>query len=264
MKISVLCENTNISPYYFYEHGLSLYLESKNKKILFDFGQTDLCFENARLMNIDLSEVDIAILSHGHYDHSGGLKKFLEINSNAKIFINKNALGEYYNVEKKYIGLEKTLWENLLNNPQVIFVDNYFEIEKDIELYSCNEENFEIETYGLCEKKEDGFIPEKFIHEQYLLLKEDDKKILISGCSHKGIINLIKYFKPDYLIGGFHLMKLDLCEDEKKLKNIAEELLKYKSKYYTCHCTGLSQYDFIKNIMKNKIEYICAGKEFFI
>lgn len=264
MKIAVLCENTNSSSKFLYEHGLSIYIETKNRKILFDFGQSDLYLDNAKLMNIDLSEIDFAILSHGHYDHSGGLKKFLEINSKAKIYMSRYALGEYYNLEKKYIGIDKNLYKNLLKNERIVFVDNYLKIEKDFELYSCNNNNFQIEPFGLCEKKENIFLPEKFIHEQYLLLKEDDKNILISGCSHKGIINLVKYFKPDFLIGGFHLIKLDVDENKEKLKHISKELLNEKAIFFTCHCTGLPQYDFLKKIMKDKIQYISAGSEFLL
>ena len=90
MKIWTLVENTSINENIKNEHGLSFYIETKNHKILFDFGQSDIFVENAEQMGIDLSCVDIAILSHGHYDHGGGIKKFLQINSNAKIYANKN------------------------------------------------------------------------------------------------------------------------------------------------------------------------------
>ena len=120
MKITVLTENTiskNISPALSEklkaEHGLSLFIETENHKILFDMGQTNLFLENAKNLNINLEKADFAILSHGHYDHGGlfsetesfGISAFLKINKIAAIYINENAFSENFNANKKYIGL---------------------------------------------------------------------------------------------------------------------------------------------------------------
>jgi 7,8-dihydropterin-6-yl-methyl-4-(beta-D-ribofuranosyl)aminobenzene 5'-phosphate synthase len=83
MKISVLCENTTKKENILSEHGLSLFIETEKHKILFDMGQSDAFLKNAKTLGIDLSTVDIAILSHGHYDHGGGLRAFLEYNEKA-------------------------------------------------------------------------------------------------------------------------------------------------------------------------------------
>ena len=94
MKISVLVENSVCKPYANNvkpEHGLSLFIEFDDKKILFDTGQSDLFIQNAVKMGIDLSQVDYLIISHGHFDHGGGLKFFLEINKKAQIFFHEIA-----------------------------------------------------------------------------------------------------------------------------------------------------------------------------
>lgn len=87
MVIKVLIENSKLNNSFLCEHGLSLYIETNRHKILYDFGQTDSLFENAKTLGVDLSSVDIAFLSHAHYDHSGGLKTFLKVNKTAKIYV---------------------------------------------------------------------------------------------------------------------------------------------------------------------------------
>ena len=91
MKITALTENTSADPRFGAEHGLSLYIEANGHRILFDSGQTELFERNASLLGIDLAGVDIAVLSHGHYDHSGGLKRFLELNDSAPVYLHRLA-----------------------------------------------------------------------------------------------------------------------------------------------------------------------------
>ena len=94
----------------------------------------------------------------------------------------------------------------------------------------------------------------------YLLIKENGKRVLFSGCSHKGILNITEWFEPDVLIGGFHFMKLDpSTKDADVLTAAADELLSYDAKYYTCHCTGIEQFEFLKRIMGDKLSYLSTG-----
>jgi len=97
MKITALVENTSCDPDLGAEHGLSLYIETRRQKILFDMGQTDLFVSNAERLGINLSEVDLAVLSHGHYDHGGGLRRFLEINKRATVYLSRYAFEAHYN-----------------------------------------------------------------------------------------------------------------------------------------------------------------------
>lgn len=279
MKITVLTENTiskniekSLAKELKAEHGLSLFIETENHKILFDMGQTNLFLENAKNLNINLKEVDFAVLSHGHYDHGGlpssendflGITAFLNINKTSPIFINENAFSDNYNASKKFIGLDKKLLENPDFMQRAIFVGEEKEIVPKIKLNACNnkEKIIPINTDGLCQLKNGVFIPEDFSHEHYLLIEENKKKILISGCSHKGILNIVNWFKPDILIGGFHLKSLDTenQSDIKILQNLGETLSSYKTTFYTCHCTGESQFAKLKSILKEKVFYIATG-----
>ena len=97
---------------------------------------------------------------------------------------------------------------------------------------------------------------EDFRHEHYLLIEENGRRVLISGCSHKGILNILEWFHPDVLVGGFHFMKLP-CD--KRLKGCAEQLDRFDTEYYTCHCTGVAQYHFMLPLTK-KLHYLSAGQ----
>ena len=258
MKITALTENTSVNENIGAEHGLSLYIETDGHKILFDMGQTDMFERNAKTLCIDLSEVDIAVLSHGHYDHGGGLARFLEINKKAPVYVNEYAFEQHYNGTQKYIGLDISL----KNNSRLIFTSDVYKINDSMTLFSCNEnrKSYDLGSFGLNMIQDGKFMPDDFRHEQYLLINENGKNVLISGCSHKGIMNITEWFKPDVLIGGFHFSKLAL---DKTLENYAETLDKYNTNFYTCHCTGMEQYVFMKKYM-SRLEYLSAGQEIII
>lgn len=258
MRITSLLENTTNQPNMQTEHGLSLYIETESYKILFDMGQTALFAENARILGIDLFDVDIAILSHGHYDHGGGLAKFLEINMKAAVFLHKDAFLPHYNGTKKYIGLDPALAEH----PRLIFTDGIYRINEKLTLFDCNERNrlYSFGTFGLTEWTENGLIPDDFRHEQYLMIEENGKRILVSGCSHKGILDIVEWFLPDVLIGGFHFSKMPLGDD---LANAAAFLDAFPTAFYTCHCTGEAQYAFMKRYMK-RLSYLSCGESIYI
>ena len=120
MKIVSLLENTTARNDLKIEHGLSLYIEACGKKILFDFGETDLFYKNAKKLGVDLTEVDLAVLSHGHSDHGGGLSTFLNINSHAPVYISPTAFLPHYNGQGKFIGLDSVLMEN----ERLVYVKN--------------------------------------------------------------------------------------------------------------------------------------------
>lgn len=255
MKITTLIENTTTSPALIAEHGLSLYIETPSHNILFDMGQTDAFAQNGQHLGIDLGKVDLAVLSHGHYDHGGGLKTFLSMNDHAKVYLSRHAFGAHYNGTEKYIGLA----EELKNESRLIPVGDEMHLAKGLTLYSCN--TFApiepLQPYGLNKKVGEAFLPDDFLHEQYLLLEEAGKRVLISGCSHKGIVNIASWFTPDVLVGGFHFMKLT---DHAALKAAADRLCSHPTRYITGHCTGAEQYALLKQYMGDQLDLLSTGK----
>ena len=258
MDITCLCENTPYSDGLAAEHGLSLYIEHKQHRLLFDAGQTDVFIRNAEQLGIDLSAVDIAVLSHGHYDHSGGLARFLECNTQAKIYLSRHAFGAHYNAADSFIGIDPALRES----GRIVTVDDHLRLGESIELFSGNNRELAhpIDSAGLYLIQDDIASPDTFLHEQYLKITDGERVYLISGCSHKGILNIRHWFAPDVLIGGFHFMKQAASKDNPTLQAAARELLRGNTVYYTGHCTGVPQYGILKEMMGERLHYLASGE----
>jgi 7,8-dihydropterin-6-yl-methyl-4-(beta-D-ribofuranosyl)aminobenzene 5'-phosphate synthase len=268
MKIVSLIDNVANNKNLTGEHGLSLYIETKNHKLLFDLGASSLFLENAIALDINLQTVDTVILSHSHYDHGGGLKTFLQINDKALIYIKKEAFGDYFSKREsgmEYIGLDK----DLSKNQRIILLDKDMILDEELSIFSSVEiieQRFSLNK-KLKIKIEEKYIEDDFQHEQNLIIKADNMKVLIAGCAHNGITNIIRKFialegtAPDYVVSGFHLSNpsSEKNEDEQVIYELGNMLSKWNTKYYTCHCTGITPYKKLKEILNNNINYFATG-----
>ena len=268
MKLTVLSENTSVSESLESEHGLSIYIETTGHHILFDTGAGCIFKRNAEKLGVDLATVDLLVISHGHYDHGGGLRTFLEVNSRAKIFIHKQAFEAHYSKRPEgvaSIGLDETL----LPNERFVFCGDQAVIDENIEVFSRVRPK---RLYPSCNamllmKRGDEFVPDDFAHEQNLVIQQDGKTMLIAGCAHKGIVNIVDACKdrlgqyPDYFVGGFHLtgQRENQSETPDVVDAIGEYLASTHSRYFTCHCTGTENYQQLKRTMGEKIQYLSTG-----
>ena len=268
IKITTLVENTSLLPEYKSKHGLSLYIETTNHKILFDIGSNGLFVENAERLGIDIRTIDTVVISHGHTDHVGALRKFLEINSTAKIYIKESAFDKHYT---KVLGIPFYAGADikLKDNQQFIFTTDSYMIDKELQLFSGikGKKLFSQSNNQLLTKKNHKFVLDSFEHEQYLVIEDENQKVLISGCSHNGIVNIMEEIQMaasanfTHVIGGFHLFNpiSKKYEKDELIRDVAECLKQYNCKYYTCHCTGPEAYKKMKEIMGERLNYLSAG-----
>ena len=255
MKITTLIENTALSPEFTAEHGLSLFVEAAGTRFLFDAGQTGAFADNARRLGVDLKTAEFAVLSHGHYDHGGGMLRFLETHPGAKLYVNEHAFGEHFNGMQKYIGLDT----RLLDSGRLVLTGDEFPIAPGLTLHTCNRRPRPVPTdpFGLTERVGSIFLPEEFLHEHYLLVEEEGKRILLSGCSHKGILNILHWFRPDVLVGGFHFKSLSPYSPQ--LREYGKAMAAFDTVFYTGHCTGEAQFAVLKQILGDRLHSISTG-----
>lgn len=273
MKITTLMENTQKDDSILAEHGLSLYIETNNHKLLSDCGCTDAFIKNASVLGIDLLSVDLVFLSHGHYDHAGGILPFTKINHSAPIYMQEKALLPYYHKtssEERYIGIDPAIGAL----PQLHLLDGDFVIDEELTVFS-NVTGRTLWPKGNLELKKkvgDDFVQDEFDHEQYLVITENSTKVLISGCAHNGILNILEHYHsmynsyPDAVISGFHMKKKTEYTDAdiSTIKETAKELSNLPTKFYTGHCTGDVPFDLMKKIMGEQLSYIHCGSSLII
>lgn len=269
MRIVNLIENTPGADGCLYEHGLSFYIETKKHKLLVDTGASDALIHNAKVLGIDLTMVDTVVLSHGHYDHSGGIMPFSKMNPTAKIYMQKNAAGDYYHKDEtveKYIGINK----EIMKLPQVVWVDGNLTIDDEIELFG-NVTGRKLWPQGNLELKKlvDGtFLQDEFSHEQYLVITEGKKRVLVSGCAHNGVLNILEKYRALYgenpfaMISGFHMRKkTDYTEEDiAVMRETARALCDTDTLFYTGHCTGEFPFEVMKEILGGQLVYVHSGE----
>lgn len=270
MRIVTLLENDTCDSNLKCAHGLSLYIEKEDTKILFDLGPGNEYIHNAKKLGIDLKEIDYLIISHGHNDHGEGINKFMRINKKATIYIAESAFEEYYKIEKrsyKHIGIKKPL-----SKKRIQWINQDMSLEPGIKLYQDIKPVEQIikDSTLVRKTKKGAMVEDTFDHEIYLVLHNGEDKVLISGCSHKGIGHIIdsieeKEISPfTYIIGGFHFSHYDSSNLRQVMyiQAFSDSILKRnKIKLYTGHCTGDDAYMDLKQHLKDSIQRFKTGSE---
>lgn len=255
------------------EHGFSAYIEVNGKAYLFDTGQSGIVVKNAKNLGINLKELDAIILSHGHYDHTGGLEHVLEITGPIDIYGHPKIFEKKWTIdktEKRDIGtpisLEKLekMGVNLHLSAEPMKISDNVWTSGEIPRKSAEL----IRDPKLYVEQEGHLVPDMVLDDLALYIADKDGVSIIFGCNHAGLDNTLQHIdnqvkidKIKLLIGGLHLFESD---EEQILENL-NVLNKFKiEKIAVSHCTGFEAAVILKNHFKNKFETAAVGSCFSI
>ena len=284
MMWTVLSDNRTCNDQLQTEHGLSILLETEKHRILLDSGASDVFIRNAERLGIglrpsllsldkaqsslalpslsrslDLSTVDYVFISHGHSDHAGGLKHFMEINNKAKIIVSPHAFSGKFFSKRRYFHSITTEWPDIPQE-RLLTIDHSESIDDDIfilanipQIHPMPEGN----QHLFVENSDGSYLNDAFRHELALYTDE----LLFTGCAHSGLENILAAcpFPVNTVVGGFHL--LDNHESEDNLSELAYRLTgSYpQTQFYTSHCTGDSVFATLQRVMGDKIHAFSCG-----
>lgn len=261
MRIITLIENQVYKQGLVAEHGLSMYVETDGFCLLFDTGQTGLFAQNAQKMGIDLARVDALVLSHGHYDHTGGLATFLQWNHHAPIYGKRGLFEAKYHGQHRPIGItlsREQLGERFVAVDMPVTLPGNITIMPDIPLHNPYDTHF-----GEMYKETDGqLVRDEFTDELFVAIVKDDQVNVLTACSHRGVANIcqtaISHFNLPlgYVLGGFHTSG-SKPEAVEHLINWFEKV--QPKSIGICHCSGLNTYTAFQQAFGARVFYNHTG-----
>lgn len=274
-KITILCENrAGLTKKIIGEHGFSALVENNGQKLLLDTGQGLGLTLNAKTLDIDLSQVKTIVFSHGHYDHTGGLSQMIPFAKKTRVIAHPDVFGPKYTFNKdnekdpfKYIG-SPVLKQVLMADPncELILLNDFQKISDHI--YFSGQvprvTDFEINDQRLKLKHQKGFIDDPLYDDSSLLIETGKGPVILTGCAHAGIVNVMKHFENmtghtqfHAVIGGTHLGFLN---SEDQLEKTMDAFDTYGLDLIAVsHCTGNQASAICYNRFKEKFAFANAG-----
>lgn len=250
------------------EWGFAICVTYNGKKYLLDTGGSDKYLDNARKLGISIDEVDVAVLSHAHYDHSGGYGSFFNVNSKAQLYVSENCCEDCYfkiGPVRKYVGFPRGVLA--ANDSRINRVAGFAKVDDGVYIVPHLKNNLErIGKKAHMYRKVDGrVIPDDFSHEQSLVFETDKGLVVLNSCSHGGLHNIladVNHFLPGksvhMTIGGLHLA----ATSNKDVREIAATISKLSIEHViTGHCTGKRAYKILKEELGDKVSQMHVGME---
>lgn len=273
MKFTILSDNRSADSRFIAEHGLSVLVESRGRRLLLDAGASDVFIQNAQTLGIDLRSVDYLFLSHGHVDHTGGVCHFLEVNDRARIILSGQMVGRQFYSMRNYmhritthlpldgVGERLMLVEAGKDENQLVEVADGIGVVSHIShrhpLPLANSLLFVMNDQG-------QLVRDDFHHEMAIWVDG----LLFTGCAHSGLLNILEACPWPFhtVVGGFHL--LDARADERyeepaDLEAVARKLAADypNATLYTSHCTGDLAFATMQRVMGSQLLPFGCGME---
>jgi len=280
MKFTILVDNKTENLRCNAEWGLAIVIETCGHKILFDTGASSMFAENARALGVDLSEMEALVISHGHFDHTEGVPAFLEVNSQAPIYLHKNALGDTYGeldgkLDEFSCGI---LWDEAFTEkvlPRIQFREGSYKILDNVTVagdipwhpeFAATERFFRKIRVAGGPGEELSFVQDDMDHEQMLVVEEGDVIHIFSGCSHKGVMATLEHARKLFpgrkigsLIAGMHMFPLTSARQDE----IIDAMMAMDVEWLVpLHCTGMEAIMKMKARKGEKCIVATSGKSF--
>jgi len=270
IKITILIDN-NAEEGLMSEHGLALWIEAGGDHILFDTGQSEKALEhNAKTLGIDLAKTDKLVLSHGHYDHTGGLPAVLRQNQKVHVYCHPTALRARYSIrdgQAKAVQMpcQSVIALNELPAEQLHWLRNSSLLNGLVRISGPIPRRTKYETAGGPFFLDPAGRKEDIIEDDISLwLRTSTGIIVCLGCAHAGLINTLNYglelnrdLRLNTIIGGFHLLEANQIRMEKSITALNQIGFK---RIIPCHCTGEEAKTKLEQVFPKRVNTGRAGK----
>ena len=270
MKITVLIENSAPEDMTA-EWGLSLFIEHDGKNYLLDAGSSDAFVANARALGVSLEKVDAAVLSHAHYDHSGGLDAFCMLNSHAPVYIRSAAQENCYSWHRrfpKYIGVQKGILKK--HKDRFVRVDGDASIAPGVTLTAHRAGDLKArgKAAQMYIRRGIFLLADDFSHEQNLVFDTPGGLVVFNSCCHSGVDSILDEIAQVFpgrpiraLVGGFHLVRTP----PREVHQLAQRLVKMGApELYSGHCTGEAAMEILSSALPGRVHAMTTGMRFEI
>lgn len=250
-------------------HGLSLLVECEETRLLYDFGPSGALLRNAKGMDIDLSSINLAVLSHSHVDHGSGINDFLAKNTQAKVYAMNTVETAFYTKLAGIIKVPIGVDISSKYADRVIILKQITALTNRIHLLDFAGYNGQSTlNKDLLMRKGQRHVPDDFRHESLLVIEDNQELTVFNACSHHGVIESLKRVVEVFpgnriksYFGGFHTCNPinGRHEDQQKLISMGNAMSSWDCVFYTGHCTGDFAYRVLSPILGNKLQRMSTG-----